>query len=187
MGLSIGPVIGVEGAEKFQLAFKEMAATAGMLQSQMDAVTASFRDTDSAMSKSKQMTEQLSAQVFRQQRIYEEASRGYEKAKQAVQDASKAIGDAKDRYAESGEKLKGLEKNAEDANKALEDQKAKAAEEKARATYENLMDLTDDPDILAPLSFLRQREIVHYQRFETLFNRYSKIKKKTHMMILIML
>ena len=45
-------------------------------------------------------------------------------------------------------------------------------------TYENLMDLTDDPDILAPLSFLRQREIVHYQRFETLFNRYSKIKKK---------
>ena len=53
-----------------------------------------------------------------------------------------------------------------------------AAEQKARATYENLMDLTDDPDILAPLSFLRQREIVHYQRFETLFNRYSKIKKK---------
>ena len=56
-----------------------------MLQSQMDAVTASFRDTDSAMSKSKQMAEQLGAQVFRQKRIYEEAkTRGYEKAKQAV-------------------------------------------------------------------------------------------------------
>ena len=40
-----------------------------------------------------------------------------------------------------------------------------AAEQKARATYEHLMDLTDDLDVLAPLSFLRQREIIHYQRF----------------------
>ena len=54
-----------------------------------------------------------------------------------------------------------------------------AAEEKARATYENLMDLTDDPDILAPLSFLRQREIVHFERFKRLYEIYSKqIKKK---------
>lgn len=47
-----------------------------------------------------------------------------------------------------------------------------AAEQKARAIYENLMDLTDRPDILAPLSFLRQREIVHYQRFLELYNHY---------------
>ena len=40
-----------------------------------------------------------------------------------------------------------------------------AAEQRARDTYEHLMDLTNDPDILAPLSFLREREIVHYQRF----------------------
>ncbi|XMB66215.1 manganese catalase family protein [Mycoplasmatota bacterium zrk1] len=40
-----------------------------------------------------------------------------------------------------------------------------AAEQKARATYEHLMDLTNDPEVLAPLSFLRQREIIHYQRF----------------------
>ena len=53
-----------------------------------------------------------------------------------------------------------------------------AAEEKARATYENLMDLTNDPDILAPLSFLRQREIVHYQRFKTLYDRYKGKQKK---------
>ena len=53
-----------------------------------------------------------------------------------------------------------------------------AAEEKARATYENLMDLTNDPDILAPLSFLRQREIVHYQRFKTLYDRYKEKQKK---------
>ena len=40
-----------------------------------------------------------------------------------------------------------------------------AAEQKARVTYDNLIRLIDDPDILDPLKFLRQREIVHYQRF----------------------
>lgn len=44
-----------------------------------------------------------------------------------------------------------------------------AAEEKARATYQWLIDLTDDPDLRDTLSFLREREIVHFQRFgETL-------------------
>jgi len=47
-----------------------------------------------------------------------------------------------------------------------------AAEQKARAVYENLINLTDNPDILAPLSFLRQREVVHYQRFKELFDEY---------------
>lgn len=40
-----------------------------------------------------------------------------------------------------------------------------AAEQKARVTYDNLIRLIDDPDILEPLKFLRQREITHYQRF----------------------
>ena len=40
-----------------------------------------------------------------------------------------------------------------------------AAEQKARSTYENLIRLTDDPDLLDPLRFLREREIVHFQRF----------------------
>ena len=48
-----------------------------------------------------------------------------------------------------------------------------AAEEKARATYENLMDLTDDESILAPLSFLRQREVIHYNRFKELLDYYK--------------
>ena len=47
-----------------------------------------------------------------------------------------------------------------------------AAEQKARAVYENLINLTNDPDLLAPLSFLRQREVVHYQRFKELFDEY---------------
>lgn len=51
-----------------------------------------------------------------------------------------------------------------------------AAEQRARATYEHLLDLTNDPDILGPLEFLRQREIVHYQRFKELRNYYLEKK-----------
>lgn len=40
-----------------------------------------------------------------------------------------------------------------------------AAEQKARSTYENLIRLIKDPDVLEPLRFLRAREIVHFQRF----------------------
>jgi len=49
-----------------------------------------------------------------------------------------------------------------------------AAEQKARAIYENLMNQTNDPDLLAPLSFLRQREIIHYERFKELYEEYIK-------------
>lgn len=40
-----------------------------------------------------------------------------------------------------------------------------AAEQKARTTYDNILRLVDDPDIIEPIKFLREREIVHYQRF----------------------
>ena len=49
-----------------------------------------------------------------------------------------------------------------------------AAEQKARATYENLIDLCDDEDVLRPLLFLRQREIVHFNRFKELYKYYKK-------------
>ena len=49
-----------------------------------------------------------------------------------------------------------------------------AAEQKARAIYEHLMSQTNNPDILGPLSFLRQREIIHYQRFKELYDEYVK-------------
>ena len=46
-----------------------------------------------------------------------------------------------------------------------------AAEQKARATYEKLIDLVkDDPDVLDPLRFLREREVVHFQRFGEALN-----------------
>ena len=38
-------------------------------------------------------------------------------------------------------------------------------EQKARATYDNILRLVDDPDVCDAIKFLRAREIVHYQRF----------------------
>ena len=40
-----------------------------------------------------------------------------------------------------------------------------AAEQKARVTYDNILRLVDDPDVRDPIKYLRQRELVHYQRF----------------------
>lgn len=40
-----------------------------------------------------------------------------------------------------------------------------AAEQKARTTYDNILKLIDDPDVIEPIKFLRQREVVHFQRF----------------------
>lgn len=59
-------------------------------------------------------------------------------------------------------------------NPIVDLQEDMAAEEKARATYQNLMDQTNDESLLAPLSFLRQREIVHYNRFKELLDYYKQ-------------
>ena len=40
-----------------------------------------------------------------------------------------------------------------------------AAEQKARTTYDNILALVDDEEIKKPIRFLREREIIHYQRF----------------------
>ncbi len=40
-----------------------------------------------------------------------------------------------------------------------------AAEQKARTVYDNILRLVDDPDVRDPIKFLREREVVHYQRF----------------------
>ena len=55
-----------------------------------------------------------------------------------------------------------------------------AAEQKARATYEKLIDLCrDNPDVLDPLRYLREREVVHFQRFgEALRGVQDKLAEK---------
>ena len=49
-----------------------------------------------------------------------------------------------------------------------------AAEEKARAVYENLIDLATSDDLIGPLLWLRQREIIHYNRFKELLDEYKE-------------
>lgn len=50
-----------------------------------------------------------------------------------------------------------------------------AAEQKARATYEHLINLADDEDVIQPLLFLRQREVVHFNRFKELYEKYKSL------------
>lgn len=45
-----------------------------------------------------------------------------------------------------------------------------SAEQKARVTYEYLLDMIDDPEVAKPVRFLREREIVHFQRFGEALN-----------------
>lgn len=53
-----------------------------------------------------------------------------------------------------------------------------AAEQKARVTYDNILRLSDDPDVNDVIKFLRAREIVHFQRFgETKRTRWNKMKR----------
>ncbi|KYH32465.1 putative manganese catalase [Moorella mulderi DSM 14980] len=55
------------------------------------------------------------------------------------------------------------------------------AEQKARSTYEYLIQLSDDPDVSDTLKFLREREVVHFQRFgETLNLVYDYLERKKY-------
>ncbi len=56
-----------------------------------------------------------------------------------------------------------------------------AAEQKARTTYDNILRLSDDPDVNDVIKFLREREVLHYQRFgEGLRIAIEKMNKKNY-------
>lgn len=56
-----------------------------------------------------------------------------------------------------------------------------AAEQKARVTYDNILRLSDDPDVNDVIKFLRQREVVHFQRFgDTLRRTQEGLNKKNY-------
>ena len=56
-----------------------------------------------------------------------------------------------------------------------------AAEQKARVTYDNILRLSDDPDVNDVIKFLRQREIVHFQRFGDILRRtQEKLDQKNY-------
>jgi spore coat protein JC len=56
-----------------------------------------------------------------------------------------------------------------------------AAEQKARVTYDNILRLSDDPDVNDVIRFLRQREVVHFQRFgEALRRTQDQLNQKNY-------
>ena len=55
-----------------------------------------------------------------------------------------------------------------------------AAEQKARVTYDNILRLMDDPDVIDPIRFLREREIVHFQRFGEAMNYVVESQNKSN-------
>jgi len=59
-----------------------------------------------------------------------------------------------------------------------------AAEQKARATYEYLINMADDPDVIEPLKFLREREVVHYQRFGEALRIVQDYVQEPHLFIM---
>lgn len=54
-----------------------------------------------------------------------------------------------------------------------------AAEQKARATYDNILRFSDDPDVNKVIKFLREREVVHFQRFGEAKRKLTS-RKKAH-------
>ncbi|MCM8709771.1 manganese catalase family protein [Clostridium sp. SYSU_GA19001] len=59
-----------------------------------------------------------------------------------------------------------------------------AAEQKARATYEYLISMADDPDVIEPLKFLREREVVHFQRFGEALRIVQDYLQEPHLFIM---
>lgn len=59
-----------------------------------------------------------------------------------------------------------------------------AAEQKARDTYEYLIQMADDPDVIEPLKFLREREIVHYQRFGEALRGVQDYLQEPHLFVI---
>lgn len=108
------------------------------------------------------------------------ATMAYQLTKDATPEEMKAAG-LGGNYAEHGNALYPTDANgvpftvayfATTGDPIADLEEDKAAEQKARAVYENLINLTNDPDVVAPLSFLRQREIIHFQRFKELQDEY---------------
>lgn len=59
-----------------------------------------------------------------------------------------------------------------------------AAEQKARGTYEYLLNMADDPDVIGPLKFLREREVVHFQRFGEALRLVQDYLQEPHLFIM---
>ena len=114
MPVSIGPRIGVQGADEFRQAFRLMAQEAKRFSTELDQVKASFTANDTAMDRSKAVTEQLTKQIDQNTRVMQSAVDTREKAKEAVDRAA-------DAYENEKAKLKDIPKLVEENAKKVAD------------------------------------------------------------------
>lgn len=148
MPVSIGPRIGVQGADEFRQAFRLMAQDAKKFKTELDEVKASFTANDTAMDRSKAVTEQLTKQLEQNTRVLQVATDTREKAKEAVDNAAEAYEAEKAKLKEIPELVK---KNA-DAVAALTDkyerqkkwtEEVKDSQNKAKKSYEDITQKVD--------------------------------------------
>lgn len=148
MPVSIGPRIGVQGADEFRQAFRLMAQDAKKFKTELDEVKASFTANDTAMDRSKAVTEQLTKQLEQNTRVLQAATDTREKAKEAVDKAADAYEAEKAKLKEIPELVK---KNAERVavlTEKYEQQKKwtdelKDSQNKAKKSYEDITQKVD--------------------------------------------
>lgn len=142
MPVSIGPRIGVQGADEFRQQFRLMAQEAKRFKTELDQVKASFTANDSAMDRSKATTEQLTKQLDQNTKVMQSALETRDKAREAVERANQA-------YKEELEKLKNIPQQVEKNAKAVADATEKyntqnKATEEAKKNYDNVKKSLDE-------------------------------------------
>lgn len=134
MGLSIGPKIGVEGADQFRAEFKEMVAITSELQSKMDALSGSFSKYDSTLVKNKQTTQMLTDQIRNQETVVTSAKEGYDMANKALEDNKKHLEDTKNVLELVRPSIEGMQQRVDEAKAAVEAQSEVVQEASQRVT-----------------------------------------------------
>ena len=163
MPVSIGPRIGVQGADEFRQQFRLMAQEAKRFKTELDEVKASFTANDTAMDRSKATTEQLTKQLDQNTKVMQSALETRDKAREAVERANQA-------YKEELEKLKDVPKEVEKNAKAVADATEKyntqnKATEEAKKNYDNVKKSLDEAT---------KKVNVQQQRVDYLKDEYDK-------------
>lgn len=163
MPVSIGPRIGVQGADEFRQQFRLMAQEAKRFKTELDEVKASFTANDTAMDRSKATTEQLTKQLDQNTKVMQSALETRDKAREAVERANQA-------YKEELEKLKDVPKEVDKNAKAVADATEKyntqnKATEEAKKNYDNVKKSLDEAT---------KKVTVQQQRVDYLKDEYDK-------------
>lgn len=140
--VSIGPKIGITGESEYRLALRHIIAETKELNSEMDLMTAKFRENESSMSKNKQMFDMYKTQIGQTEKQLEsfrdamdKAKTKYEEAQAKQEKLNQDLEEAKKKYGENSKEVYDLEKaiqkqngEVDRAGRAYEDWKGKVNE-----------------------------------------------------------